>query len=169
MMKRISTFCTAALLGVVFALPVIAAPSPATDSFVKNAMIGGTFEIESSKLALTKTQSPKVKEFAQKMIDDHTEASTRLKGVLNTSQAYPAAVSGQLDDKHQKIMDSLNAASGSSFDTQYIDAQKLAHQEAVSLFQAYAANGDDTALKGYAETTLPTLKAHQQHITNLTP
>lgn len=167
-MKRLSFLGLAVLIGIAFALPALTKPSPATDNFVRNTMMGSVFEIESSKLALSKSSSAKVKEFAQKMIDDHTAASTSLKTVLSTSPSYPAAVSGTLDDKHQKLMDGLNAASGAAFDRDYVNAQKSAHDEATALFQDYAANGDDAPLKGFAETTLPTLKAHQQHINNLT-
>jgi predicted outer membrane protein len=38
-----------------------------TKNFVKNARIGGTFEVETSRLALDKTQNPELRAFAERM------------------------------------------------------------------------------------------------------
>ena len=40
------------------------------------------------------------------------------------------------------------------------EIQLKAHQEAVTLFEAYAKGGDNADLKKWAATTLPHLKAH---------
>lgn len=164
-----TTALCAGLLAIGFGMNASAAPSAMSENFVKNAAIGGDFEIESSKLALTKSNSANIKEFAQKMIDDHTEASNKLRSVASISQSYPAMVSGKLDDAHQKKLDALNNSNGPTFDTMYIDDQKDAHKEAVSLFEKYSKSGDDANLKTFASDTLPTLQEHQQHVMNLKP
>ena len=48
---------------------------PKTQEFVNASAVGDLMEIETSKLALMKADNPKSKQFAQKMIDDHTETS----------------------------------------------------------------------------------------------
>jgi putative membrane protein len=42
--------------------------------------------------------------------------------------------------------------------------QKAAHTDAVSLFETYAKDGDNAALKSFAAETLPTLNMHQDMI-----
>ena len=54
----------------------------------------------------------------------------------------------------------LRGESGEQFAKDYDQMQQQGHQEAVSLFQAYAQNGDNPALKRGAERTLPKLQEH---------
>ena len=49
--------------------------APATADFVKEVAISDMFEIESSKMALKKSSSTSVKQFAEMMIKDHTAAT----------------------------------------------------------------------------------------------
>lgn len=48
------------------------------DNFVDEASAKGIAEIETAKMALEKGTSEDVKQFAQKMIDDHTKANQQL-------------------------------------------------------------------------------------------
>jgi len=58
----------------------------ATDNdFVDNAAAGGIAEIETSKLALEKSQSADIKAFANQMIADHTKANEELKKIATTN------------------------------------------------------------------------------------
>lgn len=138
-----------------------------TENFVKNATVSGKFEIESSRVALEKSQNAEVKEFAQTMIDDHIRADQELKSTIPQSSASMVALPEGLDNKHQKMLDKLQNASANDFDDEYIKAQKAAHKEAVSLFSSYAKKGDDAALKDFAGKTLPVLEAHQEHVKHL--
>src|SRR5882672_10099413 len=55
--------------------------SPSTQDFVTEAAESDMLEIESSRLALAKADE-KSKAFATKMITDHTQTSTELKGLV---------------------------------------------------------------------------------------
>jgi putative membrane protein len=134
--------------------------------FVTKATIANKFEIDSSNIALKKSQNSDVKSFAQMMVDDHTKTGDKLKGILDStdSSIKPA---DELDDKHQKLIDKLNAASGKDFDNKYISMQTDAHKEAVSLFGDYAKKGDDPKLKDFAGETLPALQEHLKHVKQL--
>jgi putative membrane protein len=135
--------------------------------FVHNASIANKFEIDSSKLALEKSQSADVKTFAQQMIDDHTKAGSQLEATLQSSKEKIKA-EARLDKKHQSLLNKLNAAtSGEVFDRQYIALQTNAHKEAVKLFTNYAKKGKDSALKDFAAQTLSTLKDHLAHVQQL--
>ena len=135
--------------------------------FVKNASIANQFEIDSSKLALEKSQNADVKAFAQKMIDDHTKAGNDLKAALPKSGVDKAYLRDVLDDKHQGMMKDLKDEAGNDFDNEYVSKQVAAHDEAVTLFQDYSEDGENAVLKDFATKTLPTLKMHQDHVNKL--
>ena len=143
--------------------PVRAENSPQTTDFVHKASEGNMFEIESSKLALTKTSVKDVKSFAEMMVTDHTQVGDQFKKALVASGSG-LAPANKLDNDHQETLNSLKAAEPAIFDSLYIQAQGKAHDDAVSLFASYAEKGDDTALKKFASDELPVLKKHQDRI-----
>jgi putative membrane protein len=130
---------------------------------VNTAGVAGMFEIESSNIAIQKAKNGEVKSFAERMIADHTKAAEELK---ITAQSTPEkfAVPDKLDAKHQKLVDELDGAASDKFDAAYVRLQTDAHKEAVKLFESYAKQGDNEALKAFAAKTLPTLKDHYQMI-----
>lgn len=163
-MKTSSFLYTAAILAAALLVSGSAQAAPSAETFVKKATISNLFEIQSSQLALQKSQNEQVKQFAQQMIDDHTKAGDRLKSTLSTTAIDSGTVPTTLDAKHQKIEDKLNSASPEKFDKDYIKAQSKAHGEAIALFKSYADNGDNAALKTFAQQTLPTLKKHESEV-----
>jgi len=162
MNPRIFLFITGFIAIASVALSSQAKSGDAQD-FVRKAGIGNEFEIESSKLALDKTQSSNVRNLAKQMIDDHTKAGKDLESTLKSSDSGAKPPKG-LDAKHSEMMNALHDATGSNFDEQFIRMQKQAHAEAVALFDDYYNNGSDVALKNFAGRTLPTLRQHQEHV-----
>ena len=167
-MTNINSYGSLVVLSAVLLTPplAVAKDSSKTTQFVHNASIGGTFEVESSQLALERSQNTDVKSFAQMMVDDHTKAGDELKAAA-AQEKVDSALTDKLDAKHQAVLDKLKKASDKDFDKDYISAQKDAHKEAISLFSGYAKNGSDEALKGWAGDTLPTLKKHDDAVKNL--
>src|SRR5688572_9863522 len=51
------------------------------EKFIKDASKGGHIEVKLGKLGVQKAQSSQVRQFAQKLVDDHTKANTELKGL----------------------------------------------------------------------------------------
>ncbi len=129
------------------------------DEFVPMAVSSNMFEIESSRLALEKSQSDEVKRFAQHMIDDHTKATAELKAAL--AAGPKTAMPERLDPKHERMLEELRAASGTQFNALYIQQQAAAHEESIGLFQGYAENGETGPVKDFAAKTLPTLEMHR--------
>jgi putative membrane protein len=119
------------------------------------------FEVESSKLALQKSQDQSVKDVAQRMIDDHTKANDRLKA-LATQKNIP--VPTQMLPQHKTQLEALRNQSGAAFDRAYLDAQALAHQQAVALFDRASKDLTDNDLKSFASETLPTLREHNDMV-----
>jgi putative membrane protein len=141
--------------------------SKATTDFVKKAAVANQFEIDSSKLALEKSQDADIKTFAQKMVDDHTKAGEAFTAAVTEGKVDSALVPAKLDSKHQKELDKLSKADAKDFDKDYLKAQKDAHKDAVALFKSYSEKGDNEALKTFATNTLPTLEAHKTELEGL--
>jgi putative membrane protein len=130
--------------------------APTTQDFVTEAAMGGMFEVESSKLAVQKSEGP-VKGFATQMVADHTKASAEL---TTEAKAENLSVPTALDASNQDKVDKLQKLTGADFSKQYMDYQVSAHKDAVSLFERYGKGGDNAKLKALAVTTLPTLQHH---------
>jgi putative membrane protein len=157
------------------AVPPAAAPSPnpavalaetaKASTFVPLVASANLFEIQSSELALQRSQAVPVKDFANRMVTDHNLVATKMKQVL--SEAEIPAPPGTLNGKDQTVLDNLRVAKGAAFNKAYIEAQYNAHIEAVNLFSAYARDGDNPRLKALASDLLPTLQEHLDHIRRL--
>jgi putative membrane protein len=135
--------------------------SPTDRDFVMSAASGGMLEVEASRLALERAQSTEVRNFAQKMIDDHTRASRDL--MAAAASAGITSVPTTLSSKHQAVLNRLRSLKGAEFDREYAEqVGMMAHHETVSLFQREAAEGSNPALKTFASNTLPALRGHLQ-------
>lgn len=135
-----------------------AAVDQKTTTFIKQAAEGGRFEVESSKLAEQQARSQDVKSFAQKMIQDHTQANQQLANAAQ--QAGTSVPDVALTKKHATIISNLRERNGATFDRAYADAQVTAHQETVELFSDYSKQGNNPEIKQFAEQTLPKLRQH---------
>jgi putative membrane protein len=137
-----------------------AAKGKLTDAdFVAMATQSGLTEIEVSQLAVEKSQSPKLRKFAQRIVKDHTAANTQLKQ-LATESRIP--VPAQLDPAHQQEVDKFKQLSGRDFDSAYIAQMKKDHDTVVGLFDNAAGQSDlNVQLRVFANKNLPALRKHQ--------
>ncbi|HEY0099365.1 MAG TPA: DUF4142 domain-containing protein [Pyrinomonadaceae bacterium] len=128
--------------------------------FAMQAAMGGMAEVEVSRLALTKASSDAVKQYAQKMIDDHTAANTELMQIASTKGiTLPTAP----DAKHRAMMARMERLSGEAFDREYVMmAGHKDHQKMEKLFRDESTRGRDADLKAFAAKTLPVVQQHLQ-------
>ena len=135
----------------------------ATDNdFVDNAAAGGIAEIETSKLALEKSQSADIKAFANQMIADHTKANEELKKIATTNDIEVPDDTTLVKQAKEKILDMRDE----SFDAAYANNQVKAHEDTIELFKKQANTVTDdktkgaTELKAFAQKMLPGLEKH---------
>jgi putative membrane protein len=128
-------------------------------TFVDQAAQANHAEIALARLALQKSQSSDVKEFAQMIIDDHTKAGDQLQSITSKEDV---ALPQKLSAKDQAEYDRLTKLSGAAFDEEYLKSQKKMHDQAIGLFQKEARSGEQPQLKSFAEDTLPTLHKHER-------
>lgn len=138
---------------------VHAAPMAAAD-FVTKAGASDLYEQRSSKLVLQSTKNPKVRSFAQQMVTDHGKTTAEVKAAAAKAGMKPKPPA--LDAAKTKMIQELTAAKGEARDRLYLQQQKTAHQEALTLHQGYSASGDKPKLKAVAAKAVPIVEHHIQ-------
>ena len=123
------------------------------------------FEIESSRLALARSRSNAIKEFADRMVGDHTRAANRVRQILGEMGASLPPL--MLEPPHQQKLDALKTVDNPQFDKAYVEAQYIEHVEAIAVVREYARSGDNERLKGLAAEALAVLQSHLDHVTRL--
>jgi putative membrane protein len=128
-------------------------------NFVHEAAIGGMAEVELGKLAQQKAQSADVKQFGQRMEQDHSAANEQLMSVASSKNID---MPKQLDREHRQLRDKLAKANGAQFDREYMQAMVKDHKKDIKEFEKEAKSGKDADIKNFAQSTLPTLQQHLQ-------
>jgi putative membrane protein len=140
--------------------PAGSAQSMADQSFVTDAMQGNMAEIQLAQLAQQKSQSQDVKQFAQKMANDHTQMNQKwfdpVARQLNVSE--PKGPS----KKDKKLIAKLETLSGDEFDKEYITAMLKDHQEDLKKFRQEADASQDPNLKQIAQQGSTVISQHLQ-------
>ncbi len=127
--------------------------------FLKNATQGSNFEIKTAQLALQKSQSQDVKQFAQKMIDDHTKLNDDMKPVAQEANVTPPT---GLSKKDQAIYAKLEGMSGDAFDKAYIQDMVKDHQADLKQFKQEASSGQLQSEKTAAGQGAQVVDGHLQ-------
>jgi putative membrane protein len=131
--------------------------SPADKKFVMEAAEGGMAEVELGKLATQNAESAQVKQFGQRMVDDHTKANDELKKV---AEQKGVTLPTQLSAKDQASKDKLSKLKGEQFDRAYMHDMVKDHKTDVAEFQKASTTAKDSDVKNFAAQTLPTLEDH---------
>ena len=140
--------------------------APADRQFVRKAAQGGLAEVELGKLASEKAESSDVKQFGQRMVDDHTKANDQLKQVASEKGI---TVPNKLSAKDAATKARLEKLSGKAFDRAYMRDMVTDHTKDVSEFRMESKNAKDPAVKNFASQTLPTLKDHLKEAKSIAP
>ena len=125
--------------------------------FVHAAALGGLAEVELGKLAEQRSQNDAVKEFARRMVDDHSKANDRL---IDLAKEDGIAVPKELDEEHKAMRQRLTIAKGAEFDLAYLQGQVIEHQKTVQLLEYEIGSGQDIDLKSFAAEILPVVLQH---------
>lgn len=128
--------------------------------FMMMAAMGGMAEIEMARLALQKSGNDSVKQYAQKMIDDHTMAGDELKQLASSKGV---TLPMQPDAKHMAMMSKMQKLSGAQFDMMYVkEAGVKDHEKMAKLYMKESMSGKDMDAKAWAAKTLPAVQMHLQ-------
>jgi len=126
-------------------------------NFLMDAAEGGMLEVELGRVAAQKGTSEAVKQFGQKMVDDHGQANTEL---MSIATSKGVTLPTELDEKHRAHVTKLSGMTGAEFDREYSKMMLSDHNKDVSEFEKESTKGADPDLKAFAAKTLPTLQQH---------
>jgi putative membrane protein len=131
--------------------------SSADFKFVREAAEGGKMEVELGQLAAQKGADPDVRDFGQRMVQDHEKANHQLMQLVSQKGAtLPNETAG----KEQGTVEHLKGLSGTDFDRAYMEHMVADHKKDVKEFQKEAAKARDSEIKDFAAKTLPILQEH---------
>jgi putative membrane protein len=157
--------------------------------FVSDAAIGGMKEVRLSEIALDKSQNPQIRDFATRMVRDHSEANNKLTQIAQQKGLeLPATNTFAMDDpnwnnsvlngsdqvKEGYLLNTripvaayqdfkhLKSLSGKEFDDAYVQDMVGDHITTIHEFEVAQRNLTDPELRQFATTTLPTLRMHSE-------
>lgn len=125
--------------------------------FAQMAATGGQAEVALGNLALQKASSPKVKEFAQKMVNDHGQAGQQLQQIAGKKDFD---LPNMVPTEAQEEQDKLSKLSGAQFDKEYMRFMVEDHQKDAQEFEKARNEVSDPDLKRFAVQTLPIIQEH---------
>jgi len=115
-------------------------------------------EVAAAKIALSKAESSEVKAFAQKMVDDHGDALTKVQTVAKQKDV---TLPTEPDAQHKAMADKLEKESGDAFDKMYMEnAGTKDHKMVLSKLQSDAKNIKDPDVKALADAHTPVVEQH---------
>jgi putative membrane protein len=134
-------------------------PTPVDRMFVTKAMQGSMAEVQLGQLTLQKSNNTQVKEFAQRMVDDHTKLNEQMKPVAQQLGVTPP---DQVSKNDRKTMAKLQALSGPAYDQAYIKDMVKDHKQDLNEFQMEASSGQDQTVKDAASQGSKVIAQHLQ-------
>ena len=126
-------------------------------AFVQYAASSNAYEIAAAELAQEKASSDKTKALAAAILKDHNEAAEHLPEVA-TELGF--SLSSSLDAHDRAMLNDLSSKSGDEFDQSYLHHQIGAHEQAIARFEKQILEGHHTAARAFAQSHLPSLRAH---------
>lgn len=140
-----------------FATPALAQVMPPAE-YIAAAGAGDLYERTSSQIVLETTQDPKIRSFAQMMIEHHARSTADVQAAAARDGVTP--LPAQLNPLQSELVTQLQAEQGPARDAAYIAQQKAAHGQALNVQQAYAMAGTAPALKAAAAAVVPVVQEH---------
>jgi putative membrane protein len=162
MMKRLEVLGAPILaLGLTLVMPVTptsaAEPAKGDREFMHEAASGGMMEVELGKYASRHAASDRVKQFGQRMVDDHSKANDELKQVAEKKDMKLPA---EMNKEQRATTDRLMKMTGADFDRAYMKTMVEDHEHDVAKFRTESQSAQDPDVKSFAAKTLPTLEHH---------
>ena len=128
-------------------------------------------EINAGHLAQSNSQSPAVKQYGEKLVQDHQQADQKVQQIasqLKVNLEAPAEAK-VADQKHEAMLNDLKTLSGPAFDKKFSKAMLTDHEHDIAALEKKQSQlpANDPVRQLIAEL-LPTLKQHEQIAKNLT-
>jgi putative membrane protein len=128
-------------------------------TFVTQALTSNRFEVAAATLAQSKAQNAQIKQFASKMIAEHTAMGVDL---TDLAKSMELAIPTSLEQEDQDNINMLGLYTGTTFEKEFTRMMVASHEKAVNLFSQAASNTGVPAadLRHFAEMKTPSLQQH---------
>lgn len=124
--------------------------------FMEKAARSAQMEVQMGRLAEQHATSPGVKQFAQRLVQDHQKAQQQLQTLAS---ARGLQLKQEEDKGHQG---KLAKKQGAEFDKEFVKEAVKEHRKDVKTFEKEAKKAKDPEVRAWAEQTLPVLQEHLQ-------
>jgi len=118
---------------------------------------GGMAEVAGGQTASTNAASSSVKDFGNRMVQDHGKANDELKQLASSKGV---TLPTDTDAEHKAKLDEMSKKKGKDFDKAYMSDMVKDHEKDVAEFQKQSTSAQDPDLKNWVTKTLPTLQDH---------
>ncbi|QJX46953.1 DUF4142 domain-containing protein [Hymenobacter taeanensis] len=125
--------------------------------FMAKAASGGMLEVQLGQAVAAKATTAEAREFANKMVEDHTKANAELKALAAKKNI---TLPTTLGDDHQKVMKDVTEEQGVAMDKEYLKEMTKDHQEDVNEFTEASVKASDPEIKAFAAKQVPILQHH---------
>jgi len=126
-------------------------------SFLRDAASANLMEVRLGQSAQSKASNTAVKQFGQRMVNDHTNLENQLSSLVTTNGL---SLNQSMNSKHQDAVNRLNKLSGQAFDSAYMTMMVQDHQEDIAKFQTQSQSAKSTQVRTLATNALPVLQQH---------
>ena len=131
--------------------------------FLMKAAEGGVAEVQLGKLAVAKGGA-EVKDFGQKMVDDHTQIN---KEMAEVADQMGVMLPKKMNKEDQTEYDKLNGLSGEEFDKEYIAYMIKDHRQDLRQFFIESRAATDQNLQEEVMKAAGMIRQHLQMVTKL--
>ena len=143
----------------------VAEEKPALDQdFLIQASSCGHAAQKFSEVAAKQASDPAVKEFANKMVKEHTQCNEGLAKIAK-DKSIAIAVGAEKDTRD--TLTRLGNLKGAEFDREYLRVMVEGHEKGIRMCEAQAKSGKDEKLNTFATLTLARLKDHLKEAKDL--
>jgi putative membrane protein len=126
--------------------------------FITGATQAGLAEVAAGRLALQRSRNPRVREYAQMLVQDHQAANARLQQIAQAKGLKPPT---QLSRDRQRDLQDLQRRKDDEFDQAFLRRMVQDHQKAIDLFgHEVKGRHQDGDLKNFAQQTITRLERH---------
>jgi putative membrane protein len=123
-------------------------------------------DIDAGRLAKTKSNNKEVKEFAQRMVTDHTGVNKAATELVRKLKVKPeaSATSRSLKTTGDQTLKRLKGLKGAEFDNAYVDNEVTYHQTVLdAIDKTLIPNSKNEELKALLVKVRPAFMAHLEH------
>ena len=131
--------------------------TPAEQDFMMKAAQANVSEIDMARIVMQKSQNRDVKDFANMIQSDHTNALEDLMDLMRDKGMSPPSV---LSPDAKIDIEKMTALSGAEMDREFVNTMVSDHQKALEMFRDLANIAQSPDVRKYAEDLIPKLEMH---------